>query len=137
MHKDTSEWSAQGLGATVAELVEAGARGKLRVVIVEPKEMGEPLVVEEVTEGADRGSGDDDLETMTDDEGVMQRPSRMHRENEVHVWRNKMPMLNGSTRRAGYGTADGRWAGRTVEVGTVLRRWFRLARDDWEDEYQG
>ena len=35
LHQDTSEWSAQGLGASAAELVEAARRTKLRATMVE------------------------------------------------------------------------------------------------------
>ncbi|TVY34343.1 hypothetical protein LSUB1_G007114, partial [Lachnellula subtilissima] len=57
MHRDTSEWSAQGLGNSVAGLVEAGWRGGWGVVVVERK--------------VDEGTGSDlenDLE-MGDGEG--------------------------------------------------------------------
>ncbi|CAL3971381.1 unnamed protein product [Diplocarpon coronariae] len=37
LHRDTSEWSAQGLGDTVAGLVEAGKRSGRCVVVVEEK----------------------------------------------------------------------------------------------------
>ncbi|CAH0050252.1 unnamed protein product [Clonostachys solani] len=36
LHRDTSEWSAQGLGDSAAALVEAAARNKLRAVVIEP-----------------------------------------------------------------------------------------------------
>lgn len=37
LHRDTSEWSAQGLGSTAATLVEAARQAVLRAVIVEPR----------------------------------------------------------------------------------------------------
>lgn len=37
LHRDTSEWSAQGLGTTMAGLVEASARLGMRAVVVEPR----------------------------------------------------------------------------------------------------
>jgi len=36
IHRDTSEWSAQGLGSTAAGLVEAATRDTLQAVIIEP-----------------------------------------------------------------------------------------------------
>lgn len=36
LHRDTSEWSAQGLGSSAATLVEAARQAALRAVIVEP-----------------------------------------------------------------------------------------------------
>ncbi|KOS22926.1 hypothetical protein ESCO_003887 [Escovopsis weberi] len=37
LHRDGSEWSAQGLGVSGAALVEAAARSSLRPVVVEPR----------------------------------------------------------------------------------------------------
>jgi hypothetical protein len=37
LHRDTSEWSAQGLGSSTATLVEAARQAALRAVIVEPR----------------------------------------------------------------------------------------------------
>lgn len=37
LHRDTSEWSAQGLGNSVAGLVEAGWRGRWEVVVIEER----------------------------------------------------------------------------------------------------
>jgi len=51
LHRDTSEWSAQGLGNSLAALVEAGLRSRRQVAIVEEKnESGE---VDEDSEGLD------------------------------------------------------------------------------------
>lgn len=35
LHRDTGEWSAQGLGSSVASLVEAGWRTRRRIVVLE------------------------------------------------------------------------------------------------------
>jgi hypothetical protein len=37
LHRDTSEWSAQGLGSSFATLVEAGWRTRRKVVVLEEK----------------------------------------------------------------------------------------------------
>jgi hypothetical protein len=37
LHRDTSEWSAQGLGSSAATLVEASRQANLRAVVVEPR----------------------------------------------------------------------------------------------------
>lgn len=37
LHRNTSEWSVQGLGTSAAALMEAGQRARVRVVVVEPK----------------------------------------------------------------------------------------------------
>ena len=107
MHRDTSEWSAQGLGNSVAGLVEAGWRGALEIVVVERKGDGE---------------GGLDLE-----DGLEMGDARK-------VWGQRMPMLNGSVRRAGMGSEDAGWSGRTVEVERVLGRWFRFRNGSWEGE---
>ncbi|TVY45991.1 hypothetical protein LOCC1_G003027 [Lachnellula occidentalis] len=112
LHRDTSEWSAQGLGNSVAGLVEAGWRGRLEVVVVE----------RQVDDGG-VSLNLDDLE-MGEGEG---RDAR-------RVWEQRMPMLNGSVRRAGMESEDGGWSGRTVEVGRILGRWFRFRKGNWELE---
>jgi len=94
LHRDTSEWSAQGLGSSVAAVLEAGFRGGRGVVVLEEKA------------NEDNGGG--------------------------KAWEERMPMLNGSVRRAGMESEDGGWSGRTIEVGRVLARWFRFGRGEWE-----
>lgn len=107
LHRDTSEWSAQGLSNSVAGLVEAGWRTGRKVVVLEERRMEEE-------------SGDVDLE---------------ERKTGNKVWEEGVPMLNGSVRRAGLESEDGGgWSGRTVEVGRILARWFKYEKGDWEDE---
>ncbi|KAK0746465.1 hypothetical protein B0T18DRAFT_368880 [Schizothecium vesticola] len=43
LHRETSEWSVQGLGGTAAVLVEAAARVGMRAVVVEPRAYGEEV----------------------------------------------------------------------------------------------
>lgn len=112
LHRDTSEWSAQGLGNSVAGLVEAGWRGRWEVVVVERKvDGGFGLDVEDLGMGEGGRGGD-----------------------ARKVWEQRMPMLNGSVRRAGLESEDGGWSGRTVEVGRILGRWFRFRKGSWELE---
>jgi hypothetical protein len=112
LHRDTSEWSAQGLGNSLAGLVEAGKRSGRKIVLIEErKEQG----VE------DRGDWSED---------------EIKRERRK-VWEERVPMLNGSVRRAGLESEDGAWSGRTVEVGRILARWFKFRRGDWESDEQG
>jgi len=106
LHRDTSEWSAQGLGNSVAGLVEAGWRAGRKVVLFEER-------------GMDHGSGDVGAEGA--------------RKSRGKVWEERVPMLNGSVRRAGLESEDGGWSGRTVEVGRILARWFKFGRGQWED----
>lgn len=108
LHRDTSEWSAQGLGNSCAALIEAGWRARRRVVLLEEKaiEDGDIDVDEELIEGGGSAAG--------------------------NVWGEKVPMLNGSVRRAGMESEDGGWSGRTIEVGRVLGRWFKFRKGDWD-----
>jgi hypothetical protein len=107
LHRDTSDWSAQGLGNSVAALVEAGWRTGQKVVVFE--ELG--------------------INDRSSDVGAEER-----RKNRVKAWEEGVPMLNGSIRRAGLENEDGGWSGRTVEVGRILARWFKFEKSGWEDE---
>lgn len=132
MHEGTSDWSVQGLSSTAAALIEAGRRIKRRVVIAEEaegewsgsgvgndEETGQDEIreegpVEEIDE-TESHSGDEDGEI----EGQQQEKSE-------GIYHKRLPMLNGSSRRDGINAEAGTWSGRTVEVGVVLRRWFRF-----------
>ncbi|KAI1854079.1 hypothetical protein JX266_001220 [Neoarthrinium moseri] len=111
LHRDTSEWSAQGLGSTAAALVETGHRLGWHVVLAEPP-----------------GQLDDSMMADEDEQraGDADAFAQLLKEN--------MPILSGSVRRLGLdGEQGGGWSGRTVEVGRVLSRWFRFQRGDWDD----
>ena len=110
LHRDTIEWSAQGLGNSAAGLVEAGWRTGRKVVILEERGMDDGL--------SDIGEG-------------------KRRNNRPNVWEEGVPMLNGSVRRAGLESEDGGWSGRTVEAGRILARWFKFEKGDWGDEENG
>jgi hypothetical protein len=107
LHRDTSEWSAQGLGHTVAGLVEAGLRTGRKIVVLEER-------------GMEDGFSDMELEER--------------RQTGTKVWEEGVPMLNGSVRRAGLEDEDGGWSGRTVEIGRILARWFMFEKGGWEVE---
>ncbi|RDL30733.1 Uncharacterized protein BP5553_10078 [Venustampulla echinocandica] len=107
LHHDTSEWSAQGLGNSLAALVEVGSRSSVKIVLIEEREIEEEDVqVDEVEEG-------DKWRKLS------------------KVWEQKVPILNGSVRRAGLDVDDAGWSGRTIEVGRILGRWFKFGRGDW------
>ncbi|EPE24415.1 hypothetical protein GLAREA_08267 [Glarea lozoyensis ATCC 20868] len=112
LHRDTSEWSAQGLGNSVSALVEVGERCGRRVVCFEERE--------------DEISGD--LQELEDEEEEIE--SRRWKE-VCKVWEQRVPMLNGSVRRAGMGSEDEAWSGRTIEAGRIFGRWFRFEKADW------
>ena len=114
LHRDTSEWSAQGLGNSLAALVEAGYRSGRRSVVVEERKMDDCVVeLEEGLTGLGEGEGE---------------PRKVLRK----CWQERVPMLNGSVRRIGLESEDGGWSGRTVEVGRILGRWFRFKTGEWE-----
>jgi hypothetical protein len=110
LHRETSEWSAQGLGNSVSMLVEVGERCSRELVCFEER-------------GVEGLSG---LEGEMEGEGV-----EGSRWKEVcKVWEEKVPMLNGSVRRAGLDSKNETWSGRSVEVGRIFGRWFRFGRGD-------
>lgn len=113
LHRDTSEWSAQGLGVTMASLVESGSRHGYNIVMCEEDTRAKSEMADMDVDGNEE---DLDLQTEEPEKRV-----------ESSCWNEKMPILNGSTRRmmAGNDEASGSsgWAGRTVEVGRVLQRW--------------
>lgn len=117
LHRYTSEWSAQGLGTTLAELVEAASRtGKCAVVV-------EPLGVEV----------DDDADGNGDHLAVSAEIQNRGSDREM-VWVERVPMLNKSVRRQFDDSGADAWVGRTVEVGAVLGRWFEFAEETyWVD----
>lgn len=61
------------------------------------------------------------------DEGAPVPGNEKGRQRNVEYWREKVPMLSGSVRRSG---AELEYGGRTVEVGSVLRKWFQLGSGD-------
>ncbi|EGS21826.1 uncharacterized protein CTHT_0036960 [Thermochaetoides thermophila DSM 1495] len=121
LHRATSEWSAQGLSSTVATLVEAGKREGMRLVVVERKGHG--------SRGFDPSRPGDDVEMSQDTE----LPSRLDEIDEMELkalLEERLPVVNSATLR---GAIAQNWAaGRTVELGRVLGRWFRFRRWEWK-----
>lgn len=118
LHRDTSEWSAQGISSTATGLVEAARRVGFRAVVVDS-----PRVVMR-TEGdmEAQGAGDDDG-------GVKSETERADLSEEV-------PVLSASARRTGADLDDADWTGRTVTLARVLGRWFRYRQGDWAQGVQ-
>lgn len=110
IHRDTSEWSVQGLAAVVAAVAEAAYRLKTSV-----------FLIEELNASTEWNDGQE-TEELVDSEA----------QREI-IWQQKLPMLNGSLRRQFSADDPGveRWIGRTVEVGSVLSRWCEFAETDF------
>ncbi|KAK4188321.1 hypothetical protein QBC35DRAFT_496821 [Podospora australis] len=104
IHRDTSEWSVQGISNTSAALVEAAKRTRLKAVVVEPQ-LPSPSSLPVKEE-------EDELEQQ---------------EKKSEILEEDVPILSGSARRGLTG-----WTGRTVDVESVLGRWFRFGKGDWE-----
>lgn len=127
-HRDTSEWSAQGLGATLANLVEAGLRAQARIMLCEEKSMegGEdaednPGALRGDSDAVESGEMEVDHAEGTEDGATSRR--------KVEWWKERLPMLSGSVKRAGLGAQEA-WTGRTIEVGRVLGRWCVFAKEE-------
>lgn len=121
LHRDGSEWSAQGLANTISSLVEAGVRCRKRVVLVEDsQDIGS--IVNEPASDAELGT------QISREEATEQRlpPAR----TGFDPWCARLPMLNGTLKWAGFGSKEGSW--RTVEVKSVLSRWFVFRHMDWK-----
>lgn len=95
LHRQTSEWSAQGLGNSAAALVEA--------------RWGQTVV-------------------------IMERRDQEEGGREQKWWEERLPILNGSARRAGVEGEDAVWSGRTVRVARILGRWFTFEGVDLDGE---
>lgn len=110
MHHDTSEWSAQGIGATAAGVVEAARRCGFRAVVVDDPRV---CAVRAPSDGSEDQS-----------EGA-------EREESVSLLDEEVPLLSASVVRAGGDLDDAAWTGRKVALGRVLGRWFRYREGDW------
>ena len=121
LHRATSEWSAQGLSSTVATLVEAGTREGMRLVVVERKGHG--------SRGVDSSRLGDGAE-MGQDTELPARPDEIDEMELKALLEERLPVVNSATLR---GAIAQSWAaGRTVEVGRVLGRWFRFRQWEWK-----
>ncbi|KAF7903379.1 uncharacterized protein EAF01_006428 [Botrytis porri] len=128
LHRDTSEWSAQGLSRSLAGLVESGGRDKRIVVCLEESERKTER--SESTE-MDAG-GDEDIGGQINDRSGLESDGDMGRDNRTWKgWDEHVPMLNGSVRRTGLEGEDSGWSGRTIEVGRIFARWFDFGNAEW------
>ncbi|KAL2131110.1 hypothetical protein VTI74DRAFT_5544 [Chaetomium olivicolor] len=115
LHRHTSEWSVQGLGASAAVLVEAGSRAGVGVAVAE----GLPVPLAPAHGDTTCGTGEGEVLGRKGPEAWMRE-----------VLGERVPVLSGSLRRAGGAEMEGSgWAGKTVDVWRVLGRWFRISEE--------
>ncbi|THV49152.1 hypothetical protein BGAL_0208g00030 [Botrytis galanthina] len=128
LHRDTSEWSAQGLNKSLAGLVEIGGRDKRVVVCLEEREKKtERSELMEVD-----ADGNQDITGQTNDRNGLKSEENMGGDNRTWKgWDEHVPMLNGSVRRTGLESEDSGWSGRTIEVGQIFARWFDFGNVEW------
>lgn len=107
LHRDTSEWSAQGISATAAGLVEAARRTEFGAVVVDA-----PMV-----------SAGEDEDRLAEGTGSVATGLAMLEE--------EAPLLSGSVARAGGDFDEAAWTGRKVSIDRVLGRWFRYKEGEW------
>ncbi|KAK7956571.1 uncharacterized protein PG986_005793 [Apiospora aurea] len=129
LHRDTSEWSAQGLGTTCAAVAETGRRLGWRVEVADPPGPS-PY----------QSPRDHDL-TLGDETHEDGRSRKTLRGEEAlqKLLGEKVPILSGGVPlRPGLFDADegGGWSGRAVEVGRVLSRWCDFVKGEWDEELQ-
>ncbi|QSZ34205.1 hypothetical protein DSL72_005794 [Monilinia vaccinii-corymbosi] len=135
LHRDTSEWSAQGLSKSLAGLVEMGRRDERVVACLEERERetGRDEEIEIEVDGDGEGVFDGEI----NDQGRIGSDENMGREKHARKgWDEKVPMLNISVRRAGFQGEDSGWSGRTVEVGRIFARWFDFGKAEWEPQIE-
>ncbi|KAM3477114.1 hypothetical protein MY8738_006609 [Beauveria namnaoensis] len=99
VHRDGSEWSAQGIGCTAACVVEAARRGGLLAAVMEPKGWGE----EDDGGGGGGGGGE-----------------QQDGETRWAAYEEQIPLLSttASVRE------DGTWGVPCTSARTVFQRWF-------------
>lgn len=130
----TSEWSVQGLSETLAALIDCGHRLNCDIDLVEvihpPTEIAEPssdiIAVSEDDIMRDWAKGQGGKDAVAREDGDITAEEARARNDIYH---RRLPMLNGSSRRAALNESSA-WSGRTVEVGVVMRRWFKFAALD-------
>lgn len=132
LHRDTSEWSAQGIGATAAALVDAGRRCGFRPVLVDaPRETAAETAV-----GRGRGAGDGNEGEDDEGDGSSEGEERAVADGSSAelILAEEVPVLGASVVRAGGDLDDATFTSRKVTLGRVLGRWFRYRERGWARE---
>lgn len=133
LHRDTSEWSAQGLGTTCAAVAETSRRLGWRAEVIDPPPPPAPSLYQQPPEDDDDGHEQQSLHDETD--GDDSRSRARGEEALRQLLREKVPILSGGVAlRPGLFDADegGGWSGRVVEIGRVLSRWCDFGKGEWD-----
>lgn len=117
LHRDTSSFSAQGLGRTLASAVEAALRAGQKLVVAEcPPSGGDGAGAAHDEDGADdEGLGGNSMDVETSQDAGPEDP-----------WEQQIAILNVTTRSFGVGERG--WVGRTVRAKRVVERWCRFEK---------
>lgn len=115
LHRNIASFSSQGLSRTFASAVEATARTKNRL-----------LVVECPNRASSQGSttGDLSIETMHGMDDGEPEGERVTVYNDP--WEEQVSILNVTTKS--FGAGEKGWVGRTVKIRTVVERWCVFER---------
>ena len=111
LHASTSAFSAQGLSRTFAAAVESGLRVHAQLIVAESQG------------GSTQPHSPREHEHENEDDHIGNRQPQVQPEDP---WEQEVSILNVSTRKFG----DRPWAGRTVKVKRIARRWFRFHKLD-------
>jgi hypothetical protein len=112
LHRNTSNFSAQGLSRTLASAVEAAHRSHQRLILAE---CPSPVHIPNAEGGLT--TNDDDREMEEAEEGEEQGQMEDPLEQQVAI-------LNVTTRT--FGAGERGWAGRTVKLRRIVERWCRV-----------
>jgi hypothetical protein len=102
LHRDTSEWSAQGLSNTASAAVDLAHRLSWQALVIEPR----------IPPSASSSLGQDGGAVLLGE--------------PVPI------LSGGARRLGPHSEEGGAWTGRTVEIGRILGRWFRFERARWD-----
>ena len=102
LHRSTSEFSAQGLSRTLANAVEAATRVNMKLLLAESRS---PQESEDLLVVGDPNSGSQEMDSL----------------------KEQLPLLSNSIK---FGNDERVWAGRTIEVAKVIKRWCRFVTSE-------
>ncbi|MCJ1343457.1 hypothetical protein MMC31_001650 [Peltigera leucophlebia] len=105
LHSSSTEFSAQGLSRSLALAVEAADNAGAKLVLAELRK-------------------EDENGTMDTGEHIGES------ETEYDPWRQQVSLLNGSVR---FGDDNRPWSGRTIDVRTIVGRWFKFEALEKQD----